>query len=494
MASISFIRRGFFVALALFATQLSLRAYGPVGHEIVGAIADNLLAKKPAGAQVSALIDGITLERAALIPDDIKAWDKNGPDDPNAFPHFADHPKIDQQLRDFWRANPPTEDPNSPIPSHHWFHYTDVPVLTPEKYADGKAGRSKWDIVHMIPYCVSVLRGETPEKNTRKITKPIAVILLAHYVGDIHQPLHVGAEYFDEGGHEVDPDKDKSALADEGGNTFRLHLLDDSPPRRGIRYKKLHGFWDLDAVNTLLPPLDPAKPKDQQQKDTSAAIETIAQEMAASEPKNWRLPANLPLSKYAETWADEILPIAREAHERLQLTNVEAVLDAGQTVAAGDAREQPAQDHVLYRQWASKVVREELHKAGWRLADLLEKSVSPTSSTTSAAAIQPEPVSAASTMAAVAPVAAPTVDPAQSIYGTYPTNYKEIVTAWLNQNGWGAMKIDWQTEPKPADMPAYKGQHRYGYLVIFNAALTGEPAKTRSLLIHNGEVITATGF
>jgi hypothetical protein len=26
-----------------------------------------------------------------------------------------------------------------------------------------------------------------------------------------------------------------------------------------------------------------------------------------------------------------------------------------------------------YRAWATSVVREELHKAGWRLADLLEK-------------------------------------------------------------------------------------------------------------------------
>jgi hypothetical protein len=28
---------------------------------------------------------------------------------------------------------------------------------------------------------------------------------------------------------------------------------------------------------------------------------------------------------------------------------------------------------MLYRTWTTNVVRDELHKAGWRLADLLEK-------------------------------------------------------------------------------------------------------------------------
>ena len=39
-------------------------------------------------------------------------------------------------------------------------HYTDVPVLDAEKYGDGKTGRGNWDVVHTIPYCIGVLRGE----------------------------------------------------------------------------------------------------------------------------------------------------------------------------------------------------------------------------------------------------------------------------------------------------------------------------------------------
>src|SRR5436189_3604814 len=129
------------------------QAYGPLGHEIVGAIADERLANKATGTKIRALLDGLTLEKAAVIADEIKGWDKKGIDDPRSF-HYSAHRNIDRQLRDFWRANQPTQDPNAPAPSHHWFHYTDVPVMTAQRYRDGYAGRSKLDVVHMIPFCI----------------------------------------------------------------------------------------------------------------------------------------------------------------------------------------------------------------------------------------------------------------------------------------------------------------------------------------------------
>ena len=178
-------------------------AYGPLGHEIVGAIADRKLAGTATGAKLSELLDGMSLRAAANLADEIKSWDKNGADDPRGFQLRA-HPAIDQQLREFWKANPPTHEKNAPAPSHHWFHYTDVPVFDAEKYATGKIGRGNWDIVHAIPFCIGVLRGAIPADNPRKISRPVALILLAHLVGDIHQPLHVGAEYFNNSGQPVD--------------------------------------------------------------------------------------------------------------------------------------------------------------------------------------------------------------------------------------------------------------------------------------------------
>jgi S1/P1 Nuclease len=350
-------------------------AYGPTGHEIVGGITDKLLANAPAATKVNALIDGITLENASVIPDEIRAWDKNGVDGPTAFPHYSDHPKIDKQLRDFWRANQPSHDLNSAVPSHHWFHYTDVPVLNAAKYSDGKTGRSKWDIVHMINYCIAVLQGERLEDNPRKITKPVAVILLAHYVGDIHQPLHVGAEYFDEAGHAVDPDKGNAGLGDEGGNTFALHLKTGTPEEMTHRELKLHSFWDNEAVMANLPSLPLMMSKEERYEKTERAKRRLIDRFMHEEPVNWRLPRNVVLKNYAEAWADEILPIAREAHERLRFTNVHAQHEENRVVVTGVAREKSAPDHVAYADWAAKIVREELHKAGWRLADLLKQAL-----------------------------------------------------------------------------------------------------------------------
>jgi hypothetical protein len=82
------------------------------------------------------------------------------------------------------------------------------------------------------------------------------------------------------------------------------------------------------------------------------------------------------LKDYAETWADEILPVAREAHDRLQYKDIAAKqLEDGSIVASGFAEEKKSPDGVSYYDWSGRVVRGQLHKAGWRLADLLEQAL-----------------------------------------------------------------------------------------------------------------------
>lgn len=365
---------GVCAALLLLATTERLHAYGAEGHQTIGAIADERLAGKPAAAKIRMLLDGMTLEKAAVIPDEIKGWDKNGPDDPKIF-HYSSRPRIDAQLRDFWKANPPTKDRNSPVPSHHWFHYTDVPVANPEHYADGKTGRTQWDIVHMIDYCVAVLHGDEPEENARKITKPIAVILLAHYVGDIHQPLHVGAEYFTENGRIADPDKGEPAVEDQGGNSITLRHAPAAAASIGHPTSKLHGFWDNDAVKANFPGSTKELEKQERRDVMDAARHELVLRFAKEEPKHWRLSANVTLKTYGEAMADAILPVAREAHERLQFTNVHAKHEEDQVFASGTAQEKPPADHAEYYDWAAAVVREEMHIGGWRLAELLEKAL-----------------------------------------------------------------------------------------------------------------------
>jgi hypothetical protein len=99
----------------------------------------------------------------------------------------------------------------------------------------------------------------------------------------------------------------------------------------------------------------------------------LIRELAMHEPNNWRMPPNVPVDSYAEIWADEILPIAREAYARVEFTDVHTQQQDDSIVAAGEAVEKPTTDEMNYRAWSTGVVRQELHKAGWRLADLLEK-------------------------------------------------------------------------------------------------------------------------
>ena len=359
---------------ALLLLSHHARAYGPIGHQVVGAIADERLANSPAGVKLRSILQGYSLEKAAVIPDEIKGWDTKGVDDPTIF-RYSSRPRLDAELAEFWRANPPTRDLASPIPNHHWFHYTDVPLLNGQKYADGKAGRSQWDIVQTMKLCIAVLKGEQPEDNPRKITKGIAVILLAHMLGDIHQPLHVGAMYYDEHGQPTDPDKTQPAYDHHGGNTVTLNFTAAAAERTGQAKAKFHGFWDNQAVNLNLPEVDKELEKEERKEITSEARNELVMKWAAEEPKDWRMPADLPLEKYAETWANQILPVAEEAHARLEI-KVRPVKDAKDRIlATGTASEKPSPDGVAYHDWAAAVAREQMHKAGWRLADLLEKAL-----------------------------------------------------------------------------------------------------------------------
>jgi hypothetical protein len=350
-------------------------AYGPNGHQIVGAVADERLANTPAAAKIARLIQGFTLQKASVIPDEIKGWDKNGVDHPGIF-RYSSRPRVDEQLADFWRANQPTYDLASEAPSHHWFHYTDVPVTGGQKYRDGKIGRSRWDVVNTISYCVAVLQGEEPEDNPRKISKAIAIILLAHLVGDIHQPLHVGAQYFDAEGHPVDPDKTQPAYDHHGGNTITFRFSPAAAERTGQRNAKFHGFWDNQVVALNLPQVSKEMEKTERRSITDEARGALVQEFLGTEPAGWRMPADLALKDYAENWANEILPLAVEAHARLDFQNVRPKEDEkGRTLATGSVQEKAAPDGVPYHDWAARVTRTNLHKAGWRLADLLEKAL-----------------------------------------------------------------------------------------------------------------------
>ncbi|HEX8147650.1 MAG TPA: S1/P1 nuclease [Pyrinomonadaceae bacterium] len=329
-------------------------AYGPRGHSLVGAIADRRLAKNQAVAKrVSQLLDGLTLERAATLPDEIKSWDSKQKCHNTRFNNnpVTDRARIEAELRAFLKANL-----CSSHPSHHEFHFTDVPVFGDEMYADGEVGREPFDIVQMIPFCIRVLKGEEPQPNARGITKSVAVILLAHYFGDIHQPLHVGAEYFDASGQPFRPTPSNKGFADQGGNKLTLFTFF----KGGLTSAgKFHSYWDGQTVANAF---------------GSARNSTVADRLARNnhEPADWRPTGG------AETWAEklanEILPLAREAHTRLAFSDIRS--EAGhRDITSGRAEEVKKPGQKFYALWAADVVRDEIHKGGWRLAAVLEEAL-----------------------------------------------------------------------------------------------------------------------
>ncbi len=325
----------------------SVYCYGPRGHGLVGAIADKRLAKqnKAVKKKVSNLLDGLTLQQAATLPDQIKAWD-DCHRQPSSAP-VTSKQRINAELRAFVKANP-----CSGKPSHHEFHYTDVTVFGDEKYAPGEVGRSEFDVVQMIPFCIKVLKGEEPETNDRKITKSVAVILLTHYLGDIHQPLHVGGEYFDAGGNPFEPTTANKGFADQGGGKLTLFTLVNG---KLVSAGKLHGYWDGQTVENAF-----GKTLDSK----------VAQQLASKEPANWKLTGGV--ETWAEQLANEILPVAREAHERLEFKNIKSKPGASD-ITSGRADEKKKSGGKFYGVWAAATVKDEIHKAGWRLAALLEE-------------------------------------------------------------------------------------------------------------------------
>ena len=326
-------------------------AYGPRGHGLVGAIADRRLAKNPAvAAKVKQLLNGLTLREAATLPDEIKSWDDCNPKFPPSTAPVTSKKRINAELRAFLNANL-----CSSHPSHHEFHYTDVPVLGNEEYeSPNKPGRSEFDVVQMIPFCIRVLKGEEPETNDRAITKSVAVILITHYLGDIHQPLHVGAQYFDANGKPFEPTATNQGFADQGGNKLTLFTLVGN---KLVSAGKFHSYWDGQTVNNAF---------------GSTPDATIATNLAKTAPANWKLSGDT--ETWAEQLANEILPLAREAHDRLNFKKI--VTQTGhRDITSGRAEEKKKAGGTRYKTWAAATVKDEIHKGGWRLAALLEDAL-----------------------------------------------------------------------------------------------------------------------
>lgn len=332
-----------FLLFALLPT-LTL-AWGSQGHRQVGAIADQLIAGSNAAKWVSAILGGLRLQSASVWADCAKAV------------------RIASDQTFVYQANPQrsecavfagTEEARrfERFVARNWkqcgsahgseycanqYHYADVSSLH-DRYATAYVGTSDHDVVHAVTAAIAVLRGQKPDIPFDIADKREALMLLAHYVGDIHQPLHVVALYLDADGQVVNPEIGGYKLGHDtaGGN----NLYDGK--------QSLHAEWD--AV-----PLDL-----QASGEPSMLLLRLARQtpITAGDPLDW-----------PSAWATDSIRAGRMAFAGLRFK-----MRPG---AGSDLENSPEKWDVIgidaaYIQRADQLKMRQLAKAGARLAQILK--------------------------------------------------------------------------------------------------------------------------
>ena len=246
-------------------TSIQSFAWGPDGHHTVGAIASGLIKGTQAESEVNALLGDISLIDAAVWADCAKGVDptKNYQyQKPGKYPECKvfETPELEAEMSDFVRRN----DKNcQPKPGeeicHKQYHYTDI-AIQQSQYTFGPVGTREDDIVGAVVAAVHVLKGEAAPAPFDIKSKREALLLLAHYVGDMHQPLHVGAVYLNAKGSRVDPDQGTydPTTATRGGNNImvsggNLHAKWDDIPA-SLKASKVSQAWLTQAGNVAATP------------------------------------------------------------------------------------------------------------------------------------------------------------------------------------------------------------------------------------------------
>ncbi len=164
----------------IFLCTLALISWGPTGHRAVGQIADNHLSSA-AKLAVKKLLGNQSLA-------DVSNW--------------ADELRSDPQYK-YTGA----------------WHYVNVPPgYTFEQFSNEVKNMHEDNVYKMVLRAESDLRN--PDKSTSE--KVTALKFLVHFVGDLHQPMHV------------------SNAEDKGGNTIEIKF-------NGVD-GNLHGLWDSGLI------------------------------------------------------------------------------------------------------------------------------------------------------------------------------------------------------------------------------------------------------
>jgi hypothetical protein len=227
------------VIITLCCIPVTSFAWGPDGHQSVGAIAATLIAGSKAEKKVNSLLHESSLEQVSIWADCVKGI---SPEKEFTYTSAGKYPECAPfettagiaAMAAYVRQNQSNCNPAFDQEScHKQYHYADI-AIEHDHYKTGYVGTSDHDIVHAIGSAILVLQGKPQAKPFQFKDQREALMLLTHYVGDLHQPLHVGSIFLNADGKMVNPD---DGQYDRGSNTVGGNALQ-------CPCGNLHALWD----------------------------------------------------------------------------------------------------------------------------------------------------------------------------------------------------------------------------------------------------------
>ncbi len=254
---------------------------------------------------------------------------------------------------------------------HHTdWHFVDVPFnfrganSRHPLYSRSNVWTKSDDLVQMLRFCAQTLHGDpSPDTSVSpvELSKPEALRLIIHYVGDLHQPLHVGCGYpIEENGmvaFKIPQGPDAENLvpkSDRGANKWFVSLKTMLPSETSP--VKLHSYWDTHIINLI--------------RRQNSKIQTARLLDAKLTPlrRKW-LTLKGDYRLWSVAWANDSLRIAPQAYKGLVFHLGNSTEDEESTA------ELPETSARAYERQATNLTRIQLAKAGFRLAEILRATL-----------------------------------------------------------------------------------------------------------------------
>lgn len=331
-----------FAAIGLITPHDTASAWGYQGHRVVGSIADRLLKDTNAARNVGEIL-GTDLRTAGPWMDCLKAVRR---DDNDTYSYIVDPEHLDYEVpctkfkapeqraemiafvKRNWFTCRYLPDGVHQRACHETYHFDDVAIQR-DRFDRAVEGTNPHDLVAAINAAIAVLQDKPAPPPFAIASKKEALFMLAHFIGDLHQPMHVGSVYLDAAGNRVDPDA--THPADPTTETAGANFIQDENVN-------LHREWD-DIPTDL----------------GDAATRDLIRD-ARSQPAT---PGSI--EDWPASWATETLGVARQAFAGLSFAP-----------SAPQRWTVSFDDHAAYLRTQDTIKRRQLARAGAHLAELLK--------------------------------------------------------------------------------------------------------------------------